>query len=281
MRFQHGGVDGLAVEPLLQIVERRDLAVRASPAARRRARRPRGSASTTSGKAARDIVAGARKEALLAALMRRPARGCRPISIRRRSPSASSAASSLSSIGCDSISGRKIGAAPSSGRGAVPCEPGEQLGIGRREPVPDLLDLGRAACPTIRRAPSWRAAPRRRRASAPVRSLSSAQRPVASSRSSQSASRRRHLGAAAPPAASRRSSASRGGSRLRRASPARSARRSRRCRRHSRGTGRTAPDRRAARAARRRMRRSGSLKNSPSVSAASAQPRSGSGVAAK
>ena len=50
----------------------------------------------------------------------RPARGCRPISIRRRSPWARSTASSLSSIGCDSISGRKVARAPTSGRGADP-----------------------------------------------------------------------------------------------------------------------------------------------------------------
>ena len=49
---------------------------------------------------------------------------------------------SASSSGCASISGRKTGTAPaSSGRGALPFEPGEEVEVGRLQPVPDLLDL--------------------------------------------------------------------------------------------------------------------------------------------
>ena len=136
------------------------------------------------------------------------------------------------------------------------------------QPVPDLLDIGErhpdhsASAVLASRAET----PTR---SAPVRSLSRAQRPVASSRSSQparsagtSVGRRRlqRLDDGREPRAARD----------RRGLPARSERWSRPCRRHSRATGRTAQDRRARQACSLRMRRSGSRKNSPSVSAASA-----------
>ena len=67
--------------------------------------------------------------------------------------------------------------------------------------MPDLLDLVERHCPTIRRARSWRAAPRRRCAARRSTSFNSAQRPVASSRRASAraarplgARRRRKLG---------------------------------------------------------------------------------------
>ena len=83
----------------------------------------------------------------------------------------------------------------------APLQPGEQVAVGRRQRVPDLLDLADidAGSPRPRRwrpAPSWPAAPTTPTRRPPVISLSSAQRPSGSSASSQRSSRRRHLGAA-------------------------------------------------------------------------------------
>ena len=160
-------------------------------------------------------------------------------------------------------------------------EPGEQLAIGRRQPVPDLLDLGRVRPGRTRPAPASRAGPRRRPARPPVTSLSSAQRPVASSVSSQPATTpgssafagRLQRRPPPRPAAARRPACS--------AAPARSAPPSRRDRRRNRRTSRTAP----GRCGRARARGSAPAwrprSSSAPVSAARPQPRSGSGTRAE
>ena len=114
----------------------------------------------------------------------RPARGCRPISIRPTKSSGVELASSSSSSGCDSISGRnrRVDIGRVLGPRAM-----RTARIGRR---------GRARPPRSRRDDAGHSAsavlasraetPTR---SAPVTSLISAQRPVASSASSQPASR--------------------------------------------------------------------------------------------
>ncbi len=69
MRFQHGGGDGLAVEPLLQIVEGRDVAL-AHHQQFAVEHHALGDRLDHIGKGAGDIVAGAREQPLLAGLMR-------------------------------------------------------------------------------------------------------------------------------------------------------------------------------------------------------------------
>ena len=144
------------------------------------------------GKAAGDVVAGARvepRDARPSARRRPPARGCRPISIRRhevgrieRGEVASRRSHGPASPGGtapDRSTVRLLGAA---------LEPGEQLGVGRLR--------ARARPPRSRPAslsPSAASAglgqPRRHAdAQPPVTSFSSAQRPVSSSASSQPAS---------------------------------------------------------------------------------------------
>ena len=105
---------------------------------------------------------GARRCALRRRLPR-PARACRPISIRPRNLPGLSRGQSSSSIGCASISGRKTGLPPASGRGPG-LQPGEQVECraarARATSPRSRRRRGRASGP----APSWRAAPRRRRA---------------------------------------------------------------------------------------------------------------------
>ena len=136
---QHFRGRGLAVEPLLQVVERGDLAVadhqqlaverhirRASP---RRCRETR-----------RRYRRRSANRAAFRRRGRRAARGCRPISIRRDSRAGRARRCRASSSGCASISGQKVGRSPISGGGRPALEPIEQRLVGRREPVPDLLD---------------------------------------------------------------------------------------------------------------------------------------------
>ena len=72
------------------------------------------------GKALADVVAGARIELRLAARRPRSARGCRPISIRRRTRRGRAPPSRCPPARCDSISGRNTGALETSGLGARP-----------------------------------------------------------------------------------------------------------------------------------------------------------------
>ena len=202
MRSQHAGVDGLAVEPLLQIVERRHLARRASPAARRRARPSGGRPATTSGKAPEISSPVREKRRRSPPCVRRLHADAVPLPFGDDSPRARCTASSLSSIGCDSISGRKVGVLPTIGPSACACEPGEQLGVRRAQPVPDLLDVGEPARSTHSASAVLASRAETPTRSAPVRSLSSAQRPVASSRvepvRKQARDLRRRGAAAAP-----------------------------------------------------------------------------------
>ena len=90
---------GLAVEPLLQHVERLHAALAHDQQLAVDARRRSASASSEIGKALRDILAGARIEPRHharrpRACRRPPARGCRPISIRPMKSAGSSAARS-------------------------------------------------------------------------------------------------------------------------------------------------------------------------------------------
>ena len=108
-KFRHQlGVGGLAVQPLLQIAEAARHGRRRRSAIRRRSRRRNSAPSITSGKAVRDILAGAAVKPALAAFMHGlhadavpfPFRG---IIARRHSARNRSA----SSIACASITGRK------------------------------------------------------------------------------------------------------------------------------------------------------------------------------
>ncbi len=92
-RLQHRRRHGLAVEPLLQVVERRDAPSAHAPAARRRARRRSRAPRRCRERRARDVVAGAREEPPLPPAADAAARGCRPISTRRAKWAGSSASS--------------------------------------------------------------------------------------------------------------------------------------------------------------------------------------------
>ena len=129
-----------------------------------------------------------------------------------------------------------------SGRGPLPSNQAKSVGIGRLQPVPDLFDLVGRARRLGWRPPSWRGGPRRRCASAPVMSLSRAQRPVSSSASSQRGDEARQVGLAGAHAGSRPPPAD-AAPHWRHAEPATSAPPSPRDRRHSHRTARTAPDR--------------------------------------
>ena len=142
---QQLGVDGLAVEPLLQHVEALHAAVAHDQQfAVDRAGQPQRVDQVR--EAARNVLAGARIEprderAVLVRARRPPARGCRPISIRAMK-SFGSSAREIALL--DRVrehrgperrriaAGRLVGAA---------FEPGEQFGIGRLQPRPDQLDL--------------------------------------------------------------------------------------------------------------------------------------------
>ena len=135
----------------------------------------------------------AREHAHAAVLRARSGRGCRPISIPPRSPRCREPAQSPSSIGCASITGRKVGAA-GVGRSA-PCLRARRTAPCRRgEPVPDLLDLRhdrpsrRCARPVLA---SRAETPTR---SAPLSNLISAKRPLMSSWSSSVSSSRGKAG---------------------------------------------------------------------------------------
>ena len=160
-------------------------------------------------------------------------------------------------------------------------QPGEQRPDRAAHAVPDLLDLGDGSTLTIRAS-----AVLARRAETPTRKRAGdelEQGPAAGRHRSRSS----QLAAGRELRSCRRASqplhhiVKRGGGSTHRRRPARSAPWSRRCRRQSRGRGRTAPDRRAARSSRSGCGAAAAGRTSPSVSAASAQPRSGSGVAAK
>ena len=141
MLLQHLGRHDLAVQPLLQVVERRDrlLAAHQQLAVEHAVEVDR---LDDVGEGARHVLAGAAVEPLDAARRRRPARGCRPISIRR---------GSARDRACRVRRARSGWPASAAGRRRPCCvlglgpslrQPVEQRPIGRRERVPDLLDLG-------------------------------------------------------------------------------------------------------------------------------------------
>ena len=111
------------------------------------------------GKGAGDVVAGARIEPAHAASRSPPGRGCRPISIPRHSRPDRAFRARRRRAACDSMTGRN-GASAAADRLLGPAlQPGEELDVGRRQPVPELLDLGHVTCRRNRPAPAWRAAP--------------------------------------------------------------------------------------------------------------------------
>ena len=187
---------GLAVQPLLQVVERRDLARRAGPAARRRAPRRSTACSRTSGNARADVVAVARIEPRLAAVRRRAARGCRPISIRRgsRPDRSGSISACVHRIGQHR---RAEGQALiDRGRPGAALEPGEE-GLGRAAPA--RTRSPRSAPPACRRPPASAALARRADTPTripPISSLSSAKRPGRIQRVEPAGEQPRHLGSA-------------------------------------------------------------------------------------
>ena len=162
MAFDQLAGDGLAIEPLLQVAEGRDgdralflapdqqLAVdralesRGTPGCRERRRRCRRRCAN------RAFARPSRSP---------PGRGCRPISIRRRSPSGRALRTPASSIACASMTGRNGASAALTGPLAAPLQPGEEFDIGRLQAVPDFLDLDRRPCRRSGPAPAWRAAP--------------------------------------------------------------------------------------------------------------------------
>ena len=130
----------LAVEALLQVVERRDLAVahhqqlavehRIEIAGRRRHRE-------SSGRCRRRCASrGAPRPPVATICTRMPSHFHSAENSAR-----SSAAQSLSSSACDSISGRNTGAFGHVRLRRAALQPGEQRLVGRREAVPDLLDV--------------------------------------------------------------------------------------------------------------------------------------------
>ena len=135
---------GLAVEPLLQHVERLHAAVaHDQQLAVDRAVEPQRIGEI--GKASRNIFAGARIEP----------RDTRAVGLRGgdrlhadavpfpfgANSAGSSAAKSVSSIACDSITGRNGAGSPVDRLAGAALDPCEQVEIGRREAGPDQLDL--------------------------------------------------------------------------------------------------------------------------------------------
>ena len=236
--------DGLAVEPLLQIVERRHLA-----AAHHQQLAVEHDAGRQRLRPHRERRRRYRRRCARRGAARRldvpPARGCRPTSIPPRSPSGSIAAE-LPVLDLMRQHQRAEGRHRSDvGRSALRRRARRtarhKAGEARARPPRSR----RAALSTIRRAPVLASRAETPTRSAPVTSLSSAQRSVASSPSSQCGQEARHLASAwraSALARSRQAAACRPTPRL----LARSARWSRRCRRHSRARARTAPDRCAA-----------------------------------
>ncbi len=189
---QELGRDGLAVEPLLQHVEglhaalAHDQQFAVDRAVEAAAPRPgRGSSPRCP-----------RRCANRAGDCRVPSSRGRPTACTRmpshfhsaRKSAGSSAAKSASSIACASIAGRNGAGSLRRRLVGAAFEPGEQLDIGRRAARARSARSPAGPCRRARPPRSWRAAPRRRPAAPPVTSLSSAQRPVSSSASSQRAS---------------------------------------------------------------------------------------------
>ena len=137
-----GGRDGLAVQPLLQVGEGGDRAVVAAHqqlAVERgveveRVERGRGRRRRCRRRCA--SRAGAVRP------RRRPGRGCRPISTRRRSRRGRACAKSASSSACDSITGRKRGGGGGRRARRRAGQPGEERDVGRA--------AGRARAPRSR-----------------------------------------------------------------------------------------------------------------------------------
>ena len=102
---------------------------------------PGGSPATTSGKAAGNIVAGAREEAPLAALMCRLHADAVPLPFRHEVLRLDQGELPVLDLmrQHQRAEGRR---GPDFGPWASAGKPGEQLGIRRAKPVPDLLDVG-------------------------------------------------------------------------------------------------------------------------------------------
>ena len=138
---QHFRVRRLAVEPLLQIVERRDLAVadHQQLAVQRHGIRQRREHVR---KGARRYRRRSANRAASRRRARRAARGCRPISIRRDSRADRAGRDRPPRAAAPASAGRRSAASPVSGGSGTAFEPSEQGRVGRREAVPDLLDPG-------------------------------------------------------------------------------------------------------------------------------------------
>ena len=138
---QVGGGDGLAVEPLLEVGEGRDAARLGADEQLAVDRGVEVERFDEVGEGAGDVVAGAGVEPPLVALgdgldadaVPFPFGGVVGGVERPRSPS---------STAWESITGRNGAAAALTGFGASPVEPGEERHVGRRQAVPQLLDLG-------------------------------------------------------------------------------------------------------------------------------------------